>query len=114
MWSRVGEHGVSLFGNPHAAELARQVGEVGHFDARDVIEIAGIVAVAADAVGDLADAAGNIGDRLMEALPLAGNAGAVLVVVAFAEAGDEQRLCRFRNAAAGRLSVRVESMGIGS
>ena len=47
----VSEHRVSLFGNPHAGELARQVREVGDLDAGDVVDFAGIVAVAVSAHG---------------------------------------------------------------
>jgi hypothetical protein len=95
----VGEHRVSLFGNPHAAEFARQVGKIRHLDAGDVVEIAGIVAVAADAVGDLPDPAGNVLDLLVKALPLAGNAGAALAGVALADAGDEKRLAGLKRGA---------------
>src|SRR3984957_159941 len=42
----VGEHGISLLGNANAGEFTRQVGEVGDFDAGDVVEIPCIVAVA--------------------------------------------------------------------
>src|SRR5450432_2189941 len=86
------EHRVALFGDPHTGELAWQVGKVRHFDTGDVVEIAGIVAVAADAVSDLADPAGNILDRLMKALPLAGNGGAGFAEVTLAEASDQKRL----------------------
>jgi len=72
----VGEHRVFLFGNPHAGELARQVGEIGDLDAGDVIEIAGIVAIAADAVGDLPDPVGVLAAMRR----LAGDDGAVVVM----------------------------------
>ena len=74
----VGEDGVFLFGNPHARELARQVGEVGDLDAGDVVEIAGIVAVTANAIGDRSNARGNVGDLLVEALPQSRNGRAVV------------------------------------
>src|SRR6267154_3098093 len=35
----MGEDRVSLFGNPHTAEFARQIGEVGYFDAGNIIKI---------------------------------------------------------------------------
>ena len=86
----VGKHGVFLFGNPHPLKFARQVGEVGHFDGGDIVEIAGIVGVAADAIGDLADPAGDIVDGLIETLPQARNEGAfVFVGAAFADTGNE-------------------------
>src|ERR1700730_13274604 len=88
----VGEDRVSLFGDPNAAEFARQVVEGRHFDAGDGVEVSGIVAVAGHAVSPLPDPAGNVLDRLMKALPLAGNAGSALAIVALADAGDEKRL----------------------
>src|SRR3984957_11779967 len=86
-----GEHGITLLGHPDTRERTRQIGEIGDFNARDVVEIAGIVAVAADAISDFADAMGNIVDRVMKALPLAWNARTVLVGVAVADARHEQR-----------------------
>jgi hypothetical protein len=88
--------GVFLFGNPHARELARQVGEVGDLDAGDVVEIAGIVAVAADAVGDLADPRRDVVDGLVKLLPQVRNAGAaVFMGAALGDAGDQKRLAGF-------------------
>src|SRR6266851_3177968 len=92
----VREDRISLFGNPDAMEFARQVGEVGYFDAGDIIKISGVIAIAADAVSHLPDPAGNVRHRLMKALPLAGNAGAVLMVIALANTGDEQRPAGFK------------------
>src|SRR4051812_44083094 len=43
------EHRVSLLGDANTTELTRQVGEVGYLDPSDVVEISGIIAVAADA-----------------------------------------------------------------
>src|ERR1700730_15081762 len=87
----MGEHRISLFGNPNARKFARQVGEVGHFDTGDVVEISGIVAIAADAIGQLPDPVRNIRYRLMKTLPLAGNAGAaVLMRATFTDVGDEK------------------------
>src|SRR5258708_33231768 len=88
----MGEDRVFLFGNANARKFARQVGEVGHFDACDIVEISGVVAIAADAVRHLPDPARNILHRLIKALPLAGNPGAVLVIIALPETSDEQRL----------------------
>src|SRR3954466_4910797 len=88
----VRKHRVSLFGNAHAAELARQIGKLRYFDTGNVVVIAGVVAVAADAVGHPADPARKVLDRLVEALPLAGDGGAGLPSVTLAETGDEQRL----------------------
>src|SRR5260370_34527815 len=51
----VGEDRIYLLGYPDPAEFARQIGEVSHFDAGDVVEIYGIVRVAADAVGQRHD-----------------------------------------------------------
>ena len=61
---RMREHRITLLGNADAAEAARQIGEVGDLDPGDVVEIAGIIAVAADAIGNsiLADPRGNVGD----------------------------------------------------
>ena len=92
----MGEDRIFLFGNADAAEFARQVGKIGHFDAGDVIEVSGIVTVAADAIGHLPDPVGNRFDLLVKALPLVGNAGAlVLMGAAFADAGDQQGLAGF-------------------
>src|SRR5467141_4379318 len=88
----VREDRVSLFGNPNAAEFARQIGEVGHFDAGDVVEISGIVGVAADAVGHRPDPAGKVRNGLMKALPLTGYRRTGLAGVTLANTGDEQRL----------------------
>ena len=97
----VGEHRVALLGNADATEAARQVGEIGDLDAGDVVEIAGIIAVAADAIGDLrfslADARGNVGDLLMEAVPQPRNGGAVVAGDALGGTGDEECLCGFEN-----------------
>src|SRR3954470_5636284 len=71
----VAEHDIALCRNPHAGELPRQVGEVGNLDAGDVVEIAGIVAVAADPESETADAVGNLADLLVKLLPLVGDAG---------------------------------------
>ena len=83
-------------GISHPGELARQVGEVGDFDAGDVVEIAGIVAVAADAIGDLADARGDMVDGLVKLVPQVRNAGtAVFMGTALGDAGDQKRLAGF-------------------
>src|SRR6266481_3259144 len=87
----VGEHRISLFGNTDAAEFARQIGKIRYLDAGDVIEVSGIVAVAADTVSHLPDPAGKVLHCLVKALPLARNAGAALASVALADAGDEER-----------------------
>src|SRR6266403_4332741 len=87
----VGEDRISLLGYPDPAEFARQIGEVSHFDAGDVVEISGIVGVAADTVGHRPDPAGNVLHRLVKTLPLAGNGGAALTGITFADAGDEKR-----------------------
>jgi hypothetical protein len=50
-----GEDRICLLANPHAHELGRQVGEITHFDAGDIAEIAGVVAIAADAVSFRSD-----------------------------------------------------------
>jgi hypothetical protein len=89
----VGEHRVFLFGNPHPAELARQIGEIRHFDAGDIVKISGIVSITADALGHLPDpAARDMRFGLMNALPLAGNGSPAFPIIALADAGDEQRL----------------------
>src|SRR6476661_607153 len=62
------EDRISLFGDANPGEFARQVGEVGYLDTGDVVEISGIVAIAAAAIRHLSDSAGNICDRLMKAL----------------------------------------------
>src|SRR2546429_8185186 len=91
----VGEHRISLFGNANATEFGGEVGEVGYFDAGDVVEIPGVVSVAADTIGHLPDPPGNMRDRLVEALPQAGNGGtSALPDVALAETGVEEYLDR--------------------
>src|SRR5580692_717342 len=92
----MGKDRIFLFGNPHRAEFARQIGEVGNFNAGDVIEIAGIVAVTADTIGYRTDPAGDVRHRLMEALPLTGNASAVFMIISLAESRDEQWLAGFK------------------
>src|SRR5215475_7984622 len=47
----VGEHRIALLGDADATEAARKVGEIGDLDAGDIVEIAGIITVAADAIG---------------------------------------------------------------
>src|SRR5580693_2990371 len=89
------EDRVALLGNAHAAELTRQIGEISDLDAGDVVEIAGVVAVAADAIGDRPDPAGKALDVLMEALPQAGNAGAIVMAETIADAGDQHGLVGF-------------------
>src|SRR5260370_26538656 len=92
----MGEDRVFLFGNANARKFARQVGEVGHFDACDIVEISGVVAIATDAVSDLPDPARNILHRLIKALPLSRNPGAVVVIIALTEARVEQRTGGFK------------------
>src|ERR1700712_3890068 len=65
----VGEDRVFLFGNPHPRKFARQVGKIRDFDAGDVVEIAGIVAVAANAISNVADARSDMRDGVMKLLP---------------------------------------------
>src|SRR6185437_1868803 len=65
----VPEEGIALGRNAHAAELRRQSREILHLDAGDVVEIAFVIAVAADAVGGAADRAGNVAEIGLEALP---------------------------------------------
>src|SRR3954454_13608083 len=67
------KHRVFLFRNTHATEFARQVREIRYFDAGNIVVVAGVIAIAADAVRDLADPARKILDGLVEALPLPGN-----------------------------------------
>src|SRR3954453_5499697 len=86
------KHRISLFRNAHAAEFARQVGEIRYFDAGNIVVVAGVIAIAADAVRDLSDPARKILDGLVEALPLPGNGGAGLPGVTLPQAGDEKRL----------------------
>src|SRR6266576_6115867 len=86
------EHRISLCGNPHASKFAGQIGKVGDLDAGDVIEIPGIVAIAADAVGHFSHPVRDITNLLVKALPLAGNGGAALAAVTLADTGDEQGL----------------------
>src|SRR5258708_17911170 len=38
----VGEHRISLLADAYAAEFAPQIGKIRHFDAGDIIEVAGI------------------------------------------------------------------------
>src|SRR5882757_4023918 len=90
----VGEHEIFLRRDPDQGELARQLGEIRDLDAGDVVEIAGVVAVAADAIGQFAELTGNVGALLVEIVPLVRNAGAATIakLVALTDAGDEERL----------------------
>jgi hypothetical protein len=45
------EDGIALRADPHRCEVVRQITEVPDLDAGDVFEVAGVVGVAADAVG---------------------------------------------------------------
>src|SRR5947209_13385987 len=92
----VRENSISRFRNPDAAEFARQIGKIRDLDAGDIVEISGIVAVAADAVGDLADPVGDLCNLLAEALPLTGNGGAALPGVTLADTGDEKGFSGFK------------------
>ena len=69
IWSRMGEHDVAMLGNPHAAEFGGEVVEAGDLDAGDIFEISGPVAVAADAVGDVADLARDVAELGHKTLP---------------------------------------------
>src|SRR6201987_2359302 len=88
----MGEHRVSLRGDAHAAELARQGGEVGDLDAGDIVQIAGVIAIAADAIGDGPDPVRNVPVLLMKAAPQQRNAGAAFVAEAATDAGDQESL----------------------
>src|SRR5262249_12602292 len=92
----VGEDRVFLLREADAAELARQVGKIADLDTGDVVEIAGIIAIGTDAIGDSPDAARRGRDHLVKALPQAGNAGAVIVAEAIAEACDQDWLAGFK------------------
>src|SRR6185312_12331950 len=65
----VSEHGVPLRCDAHPTEFARHAGEVGDFDAGDVVTVACVVAVANHAVGDLADLIGYVAKVRQETLP---------------------------------------------
>src|SRR5262249_42867757 len=67
------EDGVALRWYAHAREVRRQLREGGDFDAADVVEVAVVVGVAADAVGRVADLPGDVADVRPEALPLRGD-----------------------------------------
>ena len=110
----VGEHRVFLFGNPHARELARQVGEVGDLDAGDVIEIAGIVAVAADAIGDLADPRRDVVDGLVKLVPRFGMPAPLFSWVQRSAMPETSNGLEVSKRGGLRLSSRVESMTMGS
>ena len=88
----VREYGVTLRRDAHAGVLLGHVGEVAHLHAGDVVEIAGIVGVEADAVGHVADLARYVIGLGVEALPQARDAGGAVVAVAVAQAGDQQGL----------------------
>jgi hypothetical protein len=86
------EDRIFLLGNSNPAEVARQIGEIPHFDTRDIVEIAGIVGVAAYTIGNWPHPLRNVGHRLVKPMPLAWNGGARLAVVALTDAGHQQWL----------------------
>src|SRR5881227_414933 len=95
----MGEHGIALLRDADATEAAGKVGKVGDLDAGDIVEISGVIAVAANAVShlifSLADARWNVGHVLVEALPHPRDDGAVVAGDAFSKTGDEESLCGF-------------------
>src|SRR5260221_9644217 len=86
----MGEHYVSLLGDADAAQLAGKSGKARDFNAGDILEVAGAVAVAGHAIGRSADLSGNVADIRSETLPLGGNALVRLEGVALAEPRDQQ------------------------
>jgi hypothetical protein len=84
------EHRVTLGGKADAAQLLREIGEVRHLDAADVLEAAGIVGVAADAIGGPTNLPRDGADVRAKPLPLGRNALVRLEGVASAKAGNEQ------------------------
>ena len=110
----VSKHDIALFGDPHAPGIRAAVRRSRCFDAGNVVEIAGIVAVAADAIGHLADPAGDVVDDLVEALPQVGNAGALFSWVQRSPIPATSRALPVSKRGALRLSSGVEFMMIGS
>src|SRR3954453_10783103 len=91
----VGEHGIAVLRDTDATEAAAEIGKIGDLDPGDIVEIAGVVAVAANAVRHLADARWNVGHVLVEALPHPRDDGAVVAGDAFSKTRDEESLCGF-------------------
>src|SRR5881394_1112508 len=67
------EHGIAPRADPQPAERRRQIGEVAHLRAGDVIEIADVIAVVGHAESGATELAGNISKMRHEALPLRRN-----------------------------------------
>lgn len=107
----MGEDRVAPFGNSQTREFSGKLREARDLDGSDVVVIAVIVAIRADAVSDAADLARNVAEIALEALPLRGDALAGFPGVALAQAGDEQRLALLE---AWRRKGGVSSILIGS
>ena len=62
-----------------------------------IVEVAVVIAVVSDAVGDSAELAGQRTDMRHEALPLCRNAGTRFARVACIQAGDQQQWAEYVN-----------------
>src|SRR4051812_43108985 len=100
------EHRIALRGNPQAAEFGGQGREIADFDAAQVVDVAGIVRVVADAIRDVAHLARHFAEVLVKALPLRWNRGGALARIALAQTRDEKRPAVFK---ARRLQMREKS-----
>lgn len=83
------ENQIPLCGNAHPAEFVRKIGKVRNFHARNIVEIVLFVAVAADAVVNVANLAGHIARIGIELLPLGRDRLAGLTIIAGTDASDE-------------------------
>src|SRR5215469_3425742 len=92
---RLPEHCVLLGRNPDAAPILRDPAEVRYLDTRDVLRIAGVIAVANYAIGGAADLSLDVPKVWPETLPLRRDVRAGLRCVALAQPSDQHRFALF-------------------
>src|SRR5215470_10917423 len=105
----VGKHRIGLGGNAHAGHFRGKSRKISNFDSSNVVEIAVLVAVEANAVRRAADLPGNVADIRLKALPLCRDGFAALAVIALAKPGNKQGL-KFFEARRGRFAISVSSI----
>ena len=83
----MGKHRIGLGGKLQGCEAGGQFIGIAHFDCGHILEAAVLAFfLRADAVGDVADLAGNVAEICVELLPLRGNAGVAAIVVGLLQA----------------------------
>lgn len=109
----VPENEVLLGRNTEAAKCVGNFGEIPDLDAGDVIEVILIVAIAANAIRNVADLTCNMPDMGCKALPLRRDRLAALAIVARAQPCDEKRLAGTTRGSS-RFTTNVSSILIAS